>query len=93
MASSAERDLRVLVLAPRGRDARVICAVLQQAGVRAESCATGEALGQELQAGAGAAVLTIEVLTMAGIQILVQVLDRQPVWSALPFVLLTSGGG
>jgi light-regulated signal transduction histidine kinase (bacteriophytochrome) len=70
----------------------VICAVLQRAGVRAESCATVEALGQELQAGAGAAVLTMEALTVAGIQVLVQVLDRQPVWSALSFVLLTSGG-
>jgi hypothetical protein len=61
--SSVERDLRVLVLAPGGRDARVICEVLQRAGVRAESCATVEDLGQELQAGAGAAVITAEALT------------------------------
>src|SRR5439155_26841126 len=91
-AYGGERDLRVLVLAPGGRDARVIREVLQRAGVRAESCATVEDLGQELQAGAGAAVLTTEALTAAGIQDLVQVLDQQPAWSALPFLLLTGGG-
>ncbi|HEV8717884.1 MAG TPA: ATP-binding protein [Candidatus Binatia bacterium] len=92
MPSSSERELRALVLAPRGRDARVIREVLQQAGMRAEICATVEDLGQQLQAGAGAAVLTTEALTMSRIQILVQVLDRQPAWSALPFLLLTGGG-
>jgi chemotaxis family two-component system sensor kinase Cph1 len=90
--SSSEQDLRVLVLAPRGRDARVICEVLQRAGVRAESCATVEDLGQQLQVGAGAAVLTAGVLTVSRIQVLVKVLDRQPAWSALPFLLLTGGG-
>jgi signal transduction histidine kinase len=70
----------------------VICVVLQRAGVRAERCAHVEVLGQELQAGAGAAVLTMEALSVAGIQVLAQVLDHQPVWSALPFVLLTGGG-
>jgi signal transduction histidine kinase len=91
-ASGGERDLRVLVLAPGGRDARLIREVLQRAGMRAESCATVEDLGQQLQAGAGAAVLTTEALTEARIQLLVRVLDRQPAWSALPFLLLTGGG-
>jgi signal transduction histidine kinase len=90
--SPSAQDLRVLVLAPWGRDARVICAVLQRAGVGAQSCASVEALGQELQAGAGAVVLTTEALSGDRIQALVQVVDRQPVWSALPFVLLTGGG-
>jgi signal transduction histidine kinase len=92
MPSYAEREHRVLVLAPGGRDACVICEVLQRAGVRAEICATVEDLGQQLQAGAGATVLTTEALTEAGIQGLVQVLDRQPAWSALPFLVLTGGG-
>jgi light-regulated signal transduction histidine kinase (bacteriophytochrome) len=60
--------------------------------VGAQSCASVEALGQELQAGAGAVVLTTEALSGDRIQALVQVVDRQPVWSALPFVLLTGGG-
>lgn len=90
--SRVARDLQVLVLAPRGRDARVIGEVLQRAGLRTESCATVEDLGQQMQAGAGTVVLTTEALSAARIQVLVQVLDRQPAWSALPFVLLTSGG-
>ena len=90
--SNSGQDLRVLVLAPKGRDARVIGEVLQRAGLRAESCATVEDLGQQVQAGAGAAVLTTEALSVSRIQGLVQVLDRQPAWSALPFLLLTSGG-
>jgi len=92
MPASAEQELRVLVLALRSRDARAICEVLQRAGVRAERCATVEDLGHQVQAGAGAAVLTMEVLSVARIQGLVQVLERQPAWSALPFLLLTTGG-
>ena len=91
-AARGERDLRVLVLALRDRDSRVLCEVLQQAGLHSEHCATVEELGQQLQAGAGAAVLTTEALSAARIQLLVQVVDRQPAWSALPFLLLTGGG-
>ncbi len=90
--SRGERDLRVLVLAPRGRDAQVLGEVLQRAGVRTESCTNVEDLEQQVRAGAGAAVLTTEALSVARIQILVQVLDRQPPWSALPFLLLTNSG-
>jgi signal transduction histidine kinase len=90
--SSVDRELRVLVLAPRGRDARVICEVLQRAGICAERCVTVEDLGQEFQAGAGASVLTTEALSVSKIQVLEQVLDLQPAWSALPFLLLTGGG-
>ena len=92
MRASGEQELRVLVLAPGGRDARVICEVLQRAGMRAEYCATVEDLGQELQAGAGASVVTTEALSVAGIHSLEQIVDLQPAWSALPFLLLTGGG-
>jgi signal transduction histidine kinase len=91
-AARGERDLRVLVLALRDRDSRGLCEVLQQAGLHTERCATVEELGQQLQVGAGAAVLTTEALSVARIQLLVQVVDRQPAWSALPFLLLTGGG-
>lgn len=90
--AGGERDVRVLVLAPRGQDERAICAVLQQAGVHAESYKTVENLVQQVQAGAGAAVLTTEALSVARIRLLGEVVDRQPTWSALPFLLLTSGG-
>jgi hypothetical protein len=86
------RDLRVLVLARRERDSRVLCEVLHQADLHPERCATVEELGQQLQVGAGAAVLTIEALSVAGLQPLLQAVDRQPAWSALPFLLLTGGG-
>src|SRR4029450_9571375 len=91
-AARGERDLRVLVLALRDRDGRRLCEVLQQAGLHAERCATGEEVGEERQGGAGASVLTTEALSVARIQLLVQVVDRQPAWSALPFLLLTGGG-
>jgi signal transduction histidine kinase len=90
--SRGEQEHRVLVLAPGGRNACVIGEVLQRAGVRTERCATVEELEQELQIGAGAAVLTTEALSEARIQVLERVLDCQPVWSALPFLLLTGGG-
>jgi predicted RNA-binding protein with TRAM domain len=59
--------------------------------VRAELCERGGP-GAGTAAGAGAVVLTTEALSGDRIQVLVQVVERQPVWSALPLIVLTGGG-
>jgi len=84
---------RVLVLAPRGRDARVATDILQEAGISAEACDMLPDLIQELDRGAGCVVLTEEALATANLAPLADWIGDQQEWSDLPFVLLTSHGG
>jgi light-regulated signal transduction histidine kinase (bacteriophytochrome) len=50
-------------------------------------------LARGILAGAGLVLLAEEALDAKGIESLVAVVNRQPQWSDLPFVVLTSGGG
>lgn len=87
MTSSAED--RVLVMAPRGRDAQVICEVINGLG-RAEAVFTTEALFDAMLQGAAAAVVTEEAFTVFAGSPLDLWLRSQPSWSDFPFVVLGS---
>lgn len=80
-------ELRVLVLAPVGRDAEVTCAVLRDADIAAHACADVEDLCREFAAGAGAILVTPEALVPTDAAALAQVLRSQPPWSDVPVVL------
>ncbi|MGJ4730285.1 ATP-binding protein [Luteimonas sp. SDU101] len=80
----------VLVFAPTGRDASAACILLQQAGIATRVCG-GYA---DLVAGLGdaAAVFVAEEgLIGQSSDELAAWVARQPPWSDLPFVMLTSG--
>jgi signal transduction histidine kinase/ActR/RegA family two-component response regulator len=81
---------RVLVLTPLGRDAALACKVLAEEGISAYACRDMNDLCQELQADAGAALLTEEVLNAPGLKGLLKTLGRQEIWSDLPLILFTS---
>lgn len=83
-------ESRVLILAPHGRDAQVIGAVLQSAGLHFETCADAACLQAELQSPAGTAVITEEVLTSRLSEWLREYLSQQPAWSDFPFVVLAN---
>lgn len=83
-------DERVLVLAPRGRDAAVVEQVLVRAGMSSAICAGLDDLRNQLNAGAGAAIVTEEVFAAADTTSLLEWLDRQPSWSDFPFVVLVT---
>src|SRR4051794_16778093 len=85
-------EARVLVLAPTGRDATNSMAVLGKAGLVCAVCRDIQQLCREIEAGAGAVVLTEEALTLDKASCLVEALRRQPPWSDLPLILLTRGG-
>jgi signal transduction histidine kinase/CheY-like chemotaxis protein len=84
---------RALVLAPRGRDATIAVAMLDEAGISAEACASLSDLIRQLDQGAGFVVVTEEALATADLAPLAAWLTDQEEWSDLPFVLLTSHGG
>jgi PAS domain S-box-containing protein len=85
-ANSAEE--RILVLAPRGRDAQVIAQVLAGSALNCTTCDDYAELMREIDLGAGAAVIAEEALRGADLDIMSAWLARQASWSDFPFVLL-----
>ena len=84
-------EARVLVLAPRGRDAAVACGLLRQHDLHCASCADIGALMRALGDGAGAVLVTEEALAAPGRDALFAWVEAQPRWSDLPFVVLANG--
>jgi signal transduction histidine kinase/CheY-like chemotaxis protein len=79
---------RVLVLAPTGRDAAMTASALMDAGLQAVPCFDISSICAELDAGAGALLVTEEALDDRALSELGKSLDCQEAWSDLPIVLL-----
>jgi signal transduction histidine kinase/CheY-like chemotaxis protein len=91
-AGTAEAPAPVLILAPAGRDAKVIAQLLGSASI---DCAQddGERLFEAILAGsASAAVITDDAIARLDVSRLRDVIGRQPPWSDFPFVLLARRG-
>ena len=92
-ASESQKEDRVLVVAPTGRDAGLLCRALSRAGMQAFECPSCEAACRELESsGAGALLIAEEALSTADIQKLAELTAKQPAWSDLPLILLTLSG-
>jgi signal transduction histidine kinase/ActR/RegA family two-component response regulator len=85
---AAALERRLLILAPVGRDADLIRAMLHKDGVPCERCSSLEQLVVELQRGASAILLAEEALAEQDRR-LAAAIARQPPWSDLPVLLLT----
>ena len=83
---------RALVLAPRGRDAPIAAAILEEAGIAADVCKSMPDLINRLDAGAAFVVVTEEALANADLAPFDAWLADQQEWSDLPFVLVTNKG-
>jgi len=87
-----DTETRILILAPTGRDARLIAATLSEATMSPVICSgLGDFLAQ-LQDGAAAGLIAQEGLSRNGLERISHWLATQPPWSDMPFVVLTSGG-
>src|SRR5690242_8693713 len=92
-ASDGHNENRVLVVAPTGRDATLLCQALSRADMQALECPSCEAACRELEsAGAGALIIAEEALSIADIQRLAELMSNQPAWSDFPLILLTLSG-
>jgi len=80
---------RVLILAPRGRDAQVAEQVLARAGTDADVCPDMAGWLDCLRSGAAAALVTEETLE-GDLDDLYAWLDAQPAWSDFPFIVLAT---
>ncbi|RPJ52723.1 MAG: hybrid sensor histidine kinase/response regulator, partial [Acidobacteria bacterium] len=79
----------VLILTPTGRDAALAVACLHVAGIRTHVCHGVEEFCAAL-AGAAAGLIAEEALPPQALDRLVPALQRQPVWSDVPLMLLTT---
>jgi signal transduction histidine kinase len=92
-ASDGRNESRVLVVAPTGRDAALLCQALSRAGMLAVESPSCEAACRELESsGAGALIIAEEALSIANIQRLGEMTAHQPAWSDFPLILLTLSG-
>jgi PAS domain S-box-containing protein len=83
---------RVLVLMPTVRDAERTSALLSEVNIASATCADLSELCLELRAGAGAALLTDEVLSSDTTGQLAEALREQPAWSSVPILVLAREG-
>ncbi len=82
---------RLLILAPRGRDADVAANLFEKNGIKALVCRDATALLEAIDADAGAVMITEEVLAGSDIGPLADWIAHQPAWSDLPFIVLANG--
>src|SRR5258708_1801432 len=85
-------EMRVLILAPLGRDARLLEDTLTAIEIDAVQVPDSEALIGFLEQGAGMAIIAEEALTPGYAKSLAAWLASQPPWSDMPIVILISGG-
>jgi len=84
----SQNDDRVLVVAPTGQDAILICEQLAAAGLAGVTCVGLEEFADIALDGAATGVIAEEALTEEGVQRLTEALNAQPAWSDLPIVML-----
>jgi signal transduction histidine kinase/ActR/RegA family two-component response regulator len=81
---------RVLILMPTGRDGPASAELLRGAGMVPHLCTSLPELVCALTIGAAAAVIAEEALLGQELPALVNWVEKQPAWSDLPVILLTS---
>ena len=91
MSVSSREEGRVLILAPMGKDAALMCRELQSAAIECHVCRDRDELAAELVRGVGGLLLSEEALGSLWND-LAAWLDGQPAWSDLPILLLTRAG-
>ena len=84
-------ERRLLILAPIGKDATLVEAMLRAESIECLSCPDLSCLLRELDRGAAAILVVEEALNDADVT-LQAVIARQPAWSDIPVLLLTRPG-
>jgi PAS domain S-box-containing protein len=83
----------VLIVAPIGKDAALAAGVLLKEDIRAQTYARLTDAAAQVNVETDALLIAEEALVPSQINVLIDTLDRQPAWSDIPLVILTSGSG
>lgn len=89
MTTTDDLARRVLIVAPIGRDAELMCFHLQAAGLLCRVCQDVDEVVEEIERGVGTLIFTEEALSPSVAPRLAQALDKQPAWSDVPLIILT----
>ena len=97
MFGAAETDLspldqRVLVLAPVPQDAVITCSILGDAGINTEAARGVFDLCHRIEKGCAAVLIAEEAVEDSSLDVLVNLISRQPPWSDLPIIVITGSG-
>jgi signal transduction histidine kinase/ActR/RegA family two-component response regulator len=79
----------VIIVAPIGRDADLMCTHLETSGLRCEAAETVPDACDAIRDGVGALIFTEEALLPSITPQLAKTLDTQPPWSDIPIIILT----
>jgi signal transduction histidine kinase len=90
--SIAQKDLRLLIMAPTVKDGEITAELLNGAGIETQQCRSLAQLVAELTEGAAAALIAEEHLSNSLKVPLAAWLSKQPPWSDLPVLILTRPG-
>lgn len=85
-------EMRVIILAPTGRDAALLARTLAAADIDTAIATNAAALPALLAEGAGGTIIADEALPPDAIRALLTWLADLPPWSDPPFIVLTSSG-
>ncbi len=88
MKAASTTEYSVALLASTEADAEIARRVLRDAQIEMVACGSVDELCAAMDAGVGAVLVPDEVLTFANAERLSRILERQPPWSNLPFVIL-----
>ncbi|HET9087903.1 MAG TPA: ATP-binding protein [Acidobacteriaceae bacterium] len=89
--AGANSSQMAVVVAPLGRDAELICALLQRSSIECIALPAAEEAIQRIYS-AGVLVIAEEALNSQLILQIAEVLRNQPPWSDIPIILLTMPG-
>ena len=92
MYRQGDLEVRVLILAPTGRDALLLSKTLASVNIGAKICSHSSELLEMLGQGAVAVMVTEEALSHDDVSDLALWLTAQPHWSDMPFIVITSRG-
>ena len=88
---AASLEMTVLLVAPSGRDAELVRAVLRESGIQSEGFNDiGSATEALSSRDFGALLIAEEALGPKGIALLSSVLADRPAWSDMPVLVLTA---
>ncbi|HEY6343874.1 MAG TPA: ATP-binding protein [Bryobacteraceae bacterium] len=85
-------EMRVLILAPVGRDATLLAQTVEALSVEPAIVPDAASLLKELPLGVGASILADEAIPPHHIHELTSWLSAEPPWSDPPFIILTPAG-
>lgn len=88
MPTEHTHEERLIVFAPQGRDADVMCSVLHRDGLACTIVHDFRTLVEAIALGAGGAIVAEEALHGVDSASLLAWLERQPPWSDFPFIVL-----